>query len=103
MINKEFKYKFKLYLNNDSNCVKCDVVAILIASLIISLPVTLILLFMVFLTFKTMETQFYKVVKIFRISQRRQILRRGLTLEEAKRVVNSYPNSTRSMVVFYRQ
>lgn len=47
MINKEFKYKFKLYLNNDSNCVKCDVVAILIASLIISLPVTLILLFMV--------------------------------------------------------
>ena len=45
----------------------------------------------------------YKVVKIFRVSQRRQVLRRGLTLEEAQRVVNSYPNSNRSMVVFYKQ
>ena len=45
----------------------------------------------------------YKVVKIFRVSQRRNTLRRGLTLDEAKRVVNSYPNSNRSMVVFYKQ
>lgn len=45
----------------------------------------------------------YKVVKIFRVSGRRQVLRRNLTREEAKRVVNSYPDSTRSMVVFYKQ
>ncbi len=42
----------------------------------------------------------YKVVKVFRVSSRRQILRKGLSREEAKRVVDSYPNSTRSMVVF---
>jgi len=45
----------------------------------------------------------YKVVKIFRVSNRRQVLRRGLTREEAKRVVNSYPDSSRSMVVFMKQ
>ena len=45
----------------------------------------------------------YKVVKIFRISSRRQVLRRGLTREEAKRVVNSYPDSNKSMVVFMKQ
>ena len=45
----------------------------------------------------------YKVVKIFRVSNRRQVLRRGLTREEAQRVVNSYPDSNRSMVVFMKQ
>ena len=45
----------------------------------------------------------YKVVKIFRVSSRRQVIRRGLTLEEAKRVVNSYPDSNNSMVVFCKQ
>ena len=45
----------------------------------------------------------YKVVKIFRISGRRQVLRRGLTREEAKKVVNSYPDSNKSMVVFMKQ
>lgn len=45
----------------------------------------------------------YKVVKIFRLSQRRVILERGLTREEAKRVVNSYPDKNNSMVVFYKQ
>ena len=45
----------------------------------------------------------YKVVKIFRVSNRRQVLRRGLTREEAKRVVNSYPDSNTSMVVFMKQ
>jgi len=45
----------------------------------------------------------YKVYKIFRVSHRRQIIRRGLTIDEAKRLVNSYPNSTRSMVVFSKQ
>ena len=45
----------------------------------------------------------YKVVKIFRTSERRVILERGLTREEAKRVVNSYPDKNNSMVVFYKQ
>jgi hypothetical protein len=50
-----------------------------------------------------MKQQLFKVVKIFRVSNRRQILRKGLTRDEAKRVVNSYPDSTRSMVVFMAQ
>jgi len=45
----------------------------------------------------------YKVYKIFRVSHRRKIIRRGLTIDEAKRLVNSYPDSTRSMVVFSKQ
>lgn len=45
----------------------------------------------------------YKVVKIFRVSSRRQVLERNLTIEEAKRVVNRYPDSSRSMVVFMKQ
>lgn len=45
----------------------------------------------------------YKVVKIFRKSQRRQVIERGLTRDEAIRVVKSFPNSQTSMVVFYMQ
>ena len=45
----------------------------------------------------------YKVVKIFRKSDRRQVLERGLTLEEALRVVNSFPDSHQHMIVFYKQ
>lgn len=45
----------------------------------------------------------YKVVKIFRKSGRRKILRKGLTIDEAKRVVNSYPDSNNHMVVFVKQ
>lgn len=45
----------------------------------------------------------YKVMKLFRKSYRRQVLRRGLTIDEAKRIVNSYPDSSRSMVVFTKQ
>ena len=45
----------------------------------------------------------YKVMKIFRISARRQVIKRGLTLEEAKQLVNSCPDSSRSMVVFTKQ
>ena len=54
----------------------------------------------------TQEKQYigtYKVVKIFRISAKRQVLRSGLTRDEAKRVVNSYPDSNRHMVVFEKQ
>ena len=45
----------------------------------------------------------YKVVKIFKVSSRREVIERGLTLEEAKRVVNSYPDRSTSMVVFMKQ
>lgn len=45
----------------------------------------------------------YKVVKVFNNSNRRQVLCRNLTLEEAKNMVKSYPDMPRSMVVFYKQ
>ena len=45
----------------------------------------------------------YKVYKVFRKSRRREVIRRGLTREEAKALVNSYPDSNRSMVVFDKQ
>jgi hypothetical protein len=45
----------------------------------------------------------YKVYRVFRVSGRREIIERGLTREEAMRVVNSYPNSNHSMVVFDKQ
>jgi len=45
----------------------------------------------------------YKVYKVFRVSCKRAIIRRGLTLEEAQRLVRSYPNSSRSMVVYSKQ
>ena len=49
-----------------------------------------------------MEKQ-YKVVKIMRVSGRRQILEKNLTEEEAQRVVRRFPSSSRSMVVYYKQ
>jgi len=45
----------------------------------------------------------YKVYKVFRKSCRRQIIERGLTREEAKRVVDSFPSNNNSMVVFDKQ
>lgn len=45
----------------------------------------------------------YKVYRVFRKSCRRQIIRRGLTRAEAISLVNRYPNSNRSMVVFDKQ
>ena len=45
----------------------------------------------------------YKVVKIFRKSNRRKLIRRNLTIDEAKRLVNNYPDKNNSMVVFYKQ
>ena len=44
----------------------------------------------------------YKVVKIYK-STRREVLRRGLTRDEAKAMVSRYPNRSRSMVVFFKQ
>ena len=49
------------------------------------------------------DNEKYKVVKIFRVSRRQEVLERNLTREEAKRVVNRYPDSNRSMVVFMKQ
>ena len=45
----------------------------------------------------------YKVVKLFRVSRRREVLRTNLTLNEAQRLTQSYPDSKASMVVFYKQ
>ena len=45
----------------------------------------------------------YKVVKVFKVSGRREIIERGLTIEQAKRVVERYPDSNKSMVVFTKQ
>jgi hypothetical protein len=45
----------------------------------------------------------YKVYRVFYVSRKRQILARDLTRDEAKTLVNSYPNSNRSMVVFDKQ
>lgn len=48
----------------------------------------------------------YKVYKIGRkhgMGGRRKVLGKNLTREQAKRLVNSYPNSSRSMVLFCAQ
>jgi len=45
----------------------------------------------------------YKVYRVFKVSRRREILRRGCTREEAISIVNRYENSNRSMVCFDRQ
>lgn len=50
-----------------------------------------------------MKEETYKVVKVFRVSGRREVIRKGLTINEAKRLVKSYPDSNRSMVVFTKQ
>lgn len=47
--------------------------------------------------------QSFKVVKVFRKSGRRVTLETGLTQDQARSVVNSYPNSNTSMVVFSKQ
>ena len=45
----------------------------------------------------------YKVVKVFRVSRRKEVLRRGLTRDEAIAVVNSYPSKSQSIVCFDKQ
>jgi len=46
---------------------------------------------------------FYKVVKIGRISRRKQILGRGYDEQTAQRIVQSYPDSSRSMIFYINQ
>lgn len=50
-----------------------------------------------------METVKYKVLKIFRKSGRRKTLEKNLTREQAQRIVNSFPDSQTSMVIFTKQ
>jgi hypothetical protein len=45
----------------------------------------------------------FKVVRIGRKSNRRTILERNLTEPEAQRCVARFPDSNRSMVVYFRQ
>jgi len=49
------------------------------------------------------KIQLFKVVKIMRVSSRRQILEKNLTEAEAQRVVARFPDSSRSMVVYFKQ
>jgi len=42
-------------------------------------------------------------MKIYRKSNRREVIRRNLTREDAKILVNSYPDSNTSMVIFTKQ
>lgn len=51
----------------------------------------------------TQEKEYYKVVKVMRKSERRQVLCRNLSKEEAQRMVKTFPDSSRSMVVFMPQ
>jgi hypothetical protein len=45
----------------------------------------------------------FKVVKIFPQSGRREVIRRDIGKEQAMRIVNSYPNRSKSIVVFVKQ
>lgn len=45
----------------------------------------------------------YKVVKQYRISQRREVLARNLTLSEAQAMCGRYKDSSRHIICFYRQ
>jgi hypothetical protein len=45
----------------------------------------------------------YKVVKIFRVSRRREVIRRNLNEEQAQQLVRSYPYNDRHMVVYFKQ
>jgi hypothetical protein len=51
---------------------------------------------------KTSTEKLYKVVKIFRVSRRHEIIQKNIKdVETARKIVNSYPDSNRSMVVYY--
>ena len=52
---------------------------------------------------KTKAMDKYKIYRIYSGNSPRRLLRKGLTLEEAKRVVKSYKSTKKSMVVFTKQ
>ena len=45
----------------------------------------------------------YKVYRVMRKSANRKTIEKNLTLEQARRLVKSYPNSKNSMVVYTQQ
>jgi (2Fe-2S) ferredoxin len=45
----------------------------------------------------------YMVFKVYRNSARREILYKNLSLEEAKRIVNTFPDRKKLMVCFTKQ
>ncbi len=45
----------------------------------------------------------YKVYRVFKKSRKRVIIEKGLTREQAQRLVQSSPDSNTSMVVFEKQ
>jgi len=49
-----------------------------------------------------LETK-YKVVRVYRESDRRQTIQKNLSREQAQALVKAFPNSPKSMVVFTAQ
>lgn len=52
---------------------------------------------------ETTAPPLFTVCRVFRVSGRREIIRRNLTEAEAQQVVRSYPDASRSMVIYTRQ
>lgn len=50
-----------------------------------------------------METELYIVYRVYRNSARKIIIERNLTRDEAKRLVQSFPDRKSSMVCFTKQ
>ena len=50
-----------------------------------------------------MKTELFKVYRVSRKTARKTVLERNLTREQAKRLVNSFPDSDKSMVCFTKQ
>jgi hypothetical protein len=51
---------------------------------------------------KEIYTGTYKVVKQFK-SGKRELIRKNLTIDEARSLVSSYPSRSKSMVIFLKQ
>ena len=45
----------------------------------------------------------FKVYRVYRNSARRAVIEKNLTREQAQRLVQSFPNNEKSMVVFTQQ
>lgn len=49
------------------------------------------------------KEQKYRVVKVYRNSGRRTVLQKNLTRDEAKKIVNAFPDNQKTMVCFTKQ
>jgi len=49
------------------------------------------------------DKDLYRVLRVYRNTGRRQVIERNLTRDQAIRLVNSFPNNDKSMVVFTKQ